>query len=216
MYNTGSDVLGILIARASGQPFETFLRDRIFEPLGMVDTSFSAPPEKLDRFTTSYATNPETGALELYDPPDGQWSTPPAFPAGSAGLVSTPADFLAFGQMLLDSGRAPNGDRILSRPSVEVMTADHLTPEQKARSEMVPGYWDNHGWGFGVSVVTRHDHPTEPIGKYGWDGGMGTTWSSDPVEEMVTVLMSPAMWTSPDPPAVCRDFWTSAYGAIDD
>ena len=65
---------------------------------------------------------------------------------------------------------------------------------------MVPGYWDNHGWGFGVSVVTRRDDPTEPIGKYGWDGGMGTTWSSDPREEMVTILMTPAMWTSPDPP----------------
>ena len=216
MYNTGSDILGVLVARASGQLFETFLRERIFEPLGMADTSFSVPPEKLDRFTTSYATDPATGALSVYDPTDGQWSRPPAFPAGSAGLVSTAEDFVAFGRMLLARGRAPDGTRILSRPTVETMTSDHLTRAQKDRSEMVPGFWDNHGWGFGVSVVTRRDDPTEPVGKYGWDGGMGTTWSSDPVEDMVTILMTPAMWTSPDPPPVCRDFWTCAYGAIDD
>ena len=216
MYNTGSDVLGVLIARASGQPLETFMRERIFDPLGMVDTSFSVPFEKLDRFTTSYATNPESGALELFDEPGGQWSQPPAFPAGSAGLVSTARDFLAFGQMMLDRGRAPDGTRILSRPTVETMTSDQLTPEQKAGSEMVPGFWDSHGWGFGLSVVTRRDDPTEPVGKYGWDGGMGTTWSSDPSEEMVTILMTAAMWSSPSPPAVCRDFQVSAYAAIDD
>ncbi len=96
------------------------------------------------------------------------------------------------------------------------MTTDQLTRAQKDRSEMVPGYWDNHGWGFGLSVVTRRDDPTEPVGKYGWDGGLGTTWSSDPVEDMVTILMTPAMWTSPVAPPVCRDFWTCAYGAIDD
>jgi CubicO group peptidase (beta-lactamase class C family) len=216
MYNTGSDVLGVLIARASGQPLETFLRERIFEPLGMSDTSFSVPAEKIDRFTTSYATMPESGLLALYDEPTGQWSEPPAFPAGSAGLVSTAVDYLAFGAMMLGFGRAPGGERILSRPSVATMTSDHLTPEQKSVSAMVPGYWDNHGWGFGVSVVIRRDAPIESVGKYGWDGGMGTTWSSDPAEEMVTILMTPAMWTSPSPPSVCRDFWTAAYGAIDD
>ncbi len=118
--------------------------------------------------------------------------------------------------MLLDRGRIPGGGRMLSRTTVETMTSDHLTPEQKDRSEMVPGYWDNHGWGFGLSVVTRRDDPTESVGKYGWDGGMGTTWASDPAEEMVTVLLTHAMWTSPVPPPVCGDFWASAYAAIDD
>src|SRR5437773_1340760 len=128
MYNTGSDVLGVLVARASGRPLETFLRERVFEPLGMTDTGFSVPAASLDRFATSYLTDPGAGALRLYDEPDGgQWSRPPEFPSGAAGLVSTADDYLAFGQMLLDGGRS-RGGRVLSRPSVELMTADQLTP----------------------------------------------------------------------------------------
>jgi CubicO group peptidase (beta-lactamase class C family) len=87
LYHTGADVLGVLIARASGQPFEAFLRERIFEPLGMKDTGFCVPAADLERFTTSYTTNPETGALQLYDEQSGQWSEPPAFTSGGAGLV---------------------------------------------------------------------------------------------------------------------------------
>jgi CubicO group peptidase (beta-lactamase class C family) len=216
MYNTGSDVLGVLIARASGQPFETFLRERVFEPLGMKDTGFSVPATKLDRLATSYWTNPESGALDLYDEPgSGQWSRPPAFPSGAGGLVSTVDDYLAFGQMMLDMGRHGSG-RILSRTSVETMTTDQLTPEQKAVSGLVPGYFDSHGWGFGVSMVTRRTEVAGSVGRYGWDGGLGTCWSSDPREEMVTILMTQRAWTSPSPPDVCLDFLTSAYQAIDD
>ena len=106
MYNTGSDVLGVLIARASGKPLETFLRERIFEPLGMKDTGFSVPAAKLDRLATSYWTNFPTGALEVYDEAEGgQWSRPPAFPSGAGGLVSTIDDYLAFGQMMLNKGK---------------------------------------------------------------------------------------------------------------
>ena len=106
MYNTGSCLLGVLIARASGQPFETFLRERVFEPLGMEDTSFSVPTSKLDRLATSYWANQQTGALDLYDGvEDSQWSRPPRFPDGGAGLVSTIDDYLAFGQMLLNGGK---------------------------------------------------------------------------------------------------------------
>jgi CubicO group peptidase (beta-lactamase class C family) len=215
-YNTGSDVLGVLIARASGTDLESYLRERIFDPLGMVDTSFSVPESKLGRFATSYVTDPESGALGLYDGPVGSWSSPPAFPSGAGGLVSTADDFLAFGQMMLGFGRTASGERILSRPSVEAMTTDQLAPAQKEGADISPGYWDTHGWGFGLSVVTRRRDPTEPVGKYGWDGGMGTTWSSDPQEEMVTMLLTQAMWTSPTPPPICRAFWSSAYGAIDD
>ncbi len=216
MYNTGADVLGVLIARASGQSFETFLRERLFEPLGMKDTGFSVPASKLDRLATSYWTNLQTGALELYDAPEsGQWSRPPAFPSGGAGLVSTVDDYLAFGRMMLNKGKH-DGARILSRPSVEIMTTDHLTPAQKDVSGIVPGYFDNHGWGFGLSVVTRRVDVTEPVGKFGWDGGLGTSWYSDPSEELVGILMTQRAWTSPSPPPVCRDFWTLAYQAIDD
>ena len=216
MYNTGSDVLGVLIARASGQPFETFLRERIFEPLGMKDTSFSVPAASLDRLATSYWTNFETGALEIYDEArGGQWSHPPAFPSGAGGLVSTIDDYLAFGQMMLNQGKH-GSERILSRPTVETMTTDQLTPEQKALSGLVSGSFDSHGWGFGVSVVTRRDDVAAVPGRFGWDGGMGTSWNSDPREGMVTILMTQRAWTSPSPPNVCLDFWTSAYQAIDD
>ncbi len=216
MYNTGSDVLGVLIARASGQQLEAFLRERIFEPLGMKDTGFSVPGHKLDRLATSYWTNFVSGKIEVYDEAEGgQWSRPPAFPSGAGGLVSTIDDYLAFGQMMLNKGKHGN-ERILSRLSVETMTTDQLTPEQKAVSGLVPGDFDNLGWGFGMSVVTRRDDVAAVPGRYGWDGGMGTSWYSDPREEMVTILMTQQSWTSPSPPNVCLDFWTSAYQAIDD
>ncbi|HUZ74008.1 MAG TPA: serine hydrolase domain-containing protein [Stellaceae bacterium] len=216
MYNTGSDVLGVLIARAAGQNFDTFLRERLFEPLGMKDTGFSVPPAQIDRLATGYWTDFGTGAVTLYDAAEGgEWSRPPAFPSGGAGLVSTVDDYLAFGRMMLSQGR--NGAaRILSRPSVELMTTDHLTPAQKAVSGIVPGYFDSHGWGFGLSMVTRRAGLAEPVGRYGWDGGLGTSWYVDPAEEMIGILMTQRAWTSPNPPAVCRDFWTSVYQAIDD
>ena len=216
MYNTGSDVLGVLIARASGQPFETFLRERLFEPLGMKDTGFYVPATKLDRLATSYWTNPETGAFELYDAAEaGQWSRPPAFPSGGGGLVSTVDDYLAFGRMMLNRGKH-GSERVLSRPSVETMTTDQLTQGQKAVSGLVPYYFDSHGWGFGLSVVTRREELAGSIGRFGWDGGLGTSWYSDPREDMVGILMTQRAWTSPTPPGVCRDFWTLAYQAIDD
>jgi CubicO group peptidase (beta-lactamase class C family) len=217
MYHTGSDVLGVLIARAAGRPFDVFLRERLFEPLGMKDTAFSVPAAKLDRFATSYWRDPGTGAVAVYDAAEGgQWSRPPAFPSGGAGLVSTVDDFLAFAQMLLDGGKHGH-DRILSRLSVEAMTTDHLTPAQKAASDdLGNGFFDSHGWGFGMAVVTRRDGIATVPGQYGWDGGLGTSWASDPREEMVGILMTQRAWEFPSPPPVTLDFWTSAYQAIDD
>jgi CubicO group peptidase (beta-lactamase class C family) len=212
MYNTGSDVLGVLIARASGQPLETFLRESLFEPLEMRDTGFSVPEASLDRLATSYWPDPASGKLTVYDEARGsQWSHPPAFPSGAGGLVSTIDDYLAFGQMMLSQGKHGN-ERILSRLSVELMTTDQLTPEQKAASSLISGFLDGHGWGFGVSVVTRRDDIAAVPGRYGWDGGLGTSWYSDPREEMVIILMTQCAWTSPSPPNVY--FWT--YQAIDD
>lgn len=216
MYNTGSDVIGVLIARASGQEFETFLRQRIFEPLAMKDTGFSVPPSSLNRLATSYWTNPASGEMVVYDKAEGgQWSRSPAFPSGAAGLVSTIDDYLAFGQMMLSQGKY-GSERILSRPSVELMTTDQLTPEQKAVSGFSPSFFDNLGWGFGLSIDTRRDSIASTPGRYGWNGGLGTLWSSDPTEEMVTILMTQCAWNSPSTPNVCLDFWTSAYQAIDD
>jgi CubicO group peptidase (beta-lactamase class C family) len=216
LYNTGSEILGVLVARASGQPFETFLRERIFEPLHMVDTGFHVPAEKQDRFATGYATDFTTRETYVSDEPaTGEWSAPPPFPSGASGLVSTADDYAAFARMLLGGGRL--GDvRILSRPSVELLATDHLTPAQKAVSGLLPNYFDTHGWGFGVAVSTRRDDYGSSVGSYGWDGGLGSTWRNDPSEDMVTILLTQRAWTSPNPPQVCRDFWTSAYAAIDD
>jgi CubicO group peptidase (beta-lactamase class C family) len=211
LYHTGADILGVLIARASGQPFHQFLHARIFEPLGMTDTSFAVPPADIGRLATSYTTDPGTGALELFDEPAGQWSTLPAFPSGGAGLVSTAADFLAFAEMLLRGG-AP----LLSRPSVETMTTDQLTPEQKAVSGFFPGDFDARGWGFCVGIVTRREHPAAPVGQYGWDGGLGTIWRNDPSEQMITMLLTNAAWTSPRPPDIALDLLTGAYAALED
>jgi CubicO group peptidase (beta-lactamase class C family) len=216
MYHTGSDILGVLIARASGQMLETFFRERIFEPLGMKDTGFSVPEAKLDRLAACYQTDAATGGLALFDESRGsRWAHPPVFEAGGGGLVSTVDDYLAFGRMMLNHGKL-RSERILSRLSVETMTTDQLTPEQKTASAFFPGFWDSRGWGFGLSVVTRRDGVAAVPGRFGWDGGYGTSWSSDPKEDVVGILMTQRLWTSPIPPAVHLDFWTSAYQAIDD
>ena len=214
MYDLGLDVLGVLIARAAGQPLETFFRERIFEPLGMKDTGFSVPAEKLDRLPGCYERNHETGVLEVYDgASDSQWSRPPAFPSAAGGLVSTADDYLAFCQMMLNKGRHGR-ERILSRPSVELMTTDHLTPEQKAGARIFFG--DHSSWGFGMAVVTRRNDLAVVPGRFGWDGGLGTSGHSDPTEEMVGIVMTQRLMDSPEPPRVFLDFWTSAYQAIDD
>jgi CubicO group peptidase (beta-lactamase class C family) len=122
-------------------------------------------------------------------------------------------DYLAFGRMMLGYGRGP-AERILSRPAVELMTSDHLTPGQK--TGLVPGQFDGRGWGFGVGVRTRRDDLAGSVGSYGWDGGLGSSWYNDPSEDLVGILLTNATWTSPVPPPAFRDFWTGVYQAIDD
>ncbi|CAN5867237.1 serine hydrolase [soil metagenome] len=211
LYDTGSDVLGVLVARVAGQPLETFFRQHIFEPLSMKDTAFSVPPEKLDRLPPCYQANSETGTLDLFDDTNGHWSRPPTFPSGGGGLVSTVDDFLAFGLMMLNQGKYGN-ERILSRPSVELMTSDQLTLAQKAAASTF--FSDNSGWGFGLSVVIKRDGVAVIPGQFGWVGGHGTSWSSDPKEEMVTILMTQLCF--PQAFNVYLDFCTAAYQAIDD
>jgi CubicO group peptidase (beta-lactamase class C family) len=216
LYNTGADVLGVIIERAVGQPFETFLAERIFRPLGMKDTGFDVPWDRIGRLPTAYVIDPRTGGAVVYDEPqDGQWSRLPSFPSGGGGLVSTAEDFLAFADMLREKG-VSRGVRILSRPSVEFMTTDQLTPEQKAASGLVPGFFRVHGWGFGMSVVTERTEVAKSVGTYGWDGGMGTSWYNDPAEELTMILMTQQAWASPIPPRLFQDFWTAAYAAIAD
>jgi CubicO group peptidase (beta-lactamase class C family) len=109
-----------------------------------------------------------------------------------------------------------DGERILSRASVETMTTDQLTPEQKRISGLMPGDFANKGWGFGVSVVTHRDAVSSVPGRYGWDGGLGTSWSNAPSEQVVTVLMTNKLWDDSGGPPVYHDFLTLAYAAIDD
>jgi CubicO group peptidase (beta-lactamase class C family) len=96
------------------------------------------------------------------------------------------------------------------------MTTDQLTPKQKAASGLTADYFDSHGWGFGVATVTRRTDVTGPAGSFGWDGGLGMSWRSDPTEDMVTILLTQCAWTSPTPPSVAVDLATSAYQATDD
>ncbi|MGC2659071.1 MAG: serine hydrolase domain-containing protein [Bryobacteraceae bacterium] len=214
MYDTGSDVLGVLVGRVAGQTLGTFLRERIFNPLGMRDTAFFVPQEKTSRFTTSYWGG--AGKLEVFDESEGgQWNRQPAFESGAGGLVSTVDDYLAFSQLLLDKGKCKGG-RILSRASVELMTADHLTSAQKIVSGLTPGDFDNRGWGFGVSVVTQRDDVASSVGQFGWNGGLGTSWFADPNEGLTGLLLTQRAWTSPVPPKASLDFATTAYSAIDD
>ena len=217
MYNTGAEVLSVLLARAAGQPLDALLRDRIFGPLGMNDTSFAVPEPKLDRLATSYMArdpfHPDAGGFDVYDPVrGGQWSRPPAFPSGGAGLVSTADDFLAFAQMLLGRG-AVGRTRILSEASVQAMTTDQLTREQKSESasSFTRGYWENHSWGFGLSIGTAPDELTAAAGRYGWDGGLGTSWSSDPARDLVGILMTQRA-AFPPRASVYSDFWSAVYG----
>jgi CubicO group peptidase (beta-lactamase class C family) len=217
MYNTGAEVLGVLLARAAGQPLEALLRARLFEPLGMKDTAFSVPPEKLDRLATSYMADPVTGRLEVFDAAEGgQWSRPPAFPSAAAGLVSTVDDMLAFGVMMLGRGTL-RGVRVLSPSSVDAMTTDQITPAQKAASgtSLDPRFWERRGWGLGLSVITGGDDVSPVPGRFGWDGGLGTSWYTDPRKDLVAILMTQRS-EYPYGSAVHGDFWTSTYRAIHD
>jgi CubicO group peptidase (beta-lactamase class C family) len=213
-YNTAFEVSGVLIARASGQSLGALLQERIFAPLGMKDTGFSVPPECLARLATSYAADPATGALEPYDSVKASaWSRPPAFPSAAGGLVSTADDVLAFGQMMLRCGEY-RGARILSAESVREMTTEQLTDEQKAASPMAPAptYWQNHGWGLGLAVTTGDGAPTA-AGAFGWEGGLGTSWASDPRHGMVAILLT-QYGASTAFSDVHRDFWRAAYEGI--
>jgi CubicO group peptidase (beta-lactamase class C family) len=197
LYNTGSDVLGVLVARVAERGFDEFLAERVFAPLGMRDTGFHVPPADLGRFTTAY--RPDGSQLAVTDPPDGQWSTPPAFCSGSGGLVSTLDDLLAFQRMLLAGG----GD-VLSPEAVALLTTDHLTAEQRAASTF---FLHGQGWGFGGSVDVEQTEPWNVPGRYGWIGGFGTAAYVDPVGHAVTVLLTAVGLESPAPPAVMREFW---------
>ncbi|MEU6120793.1 serine hydrolase domain-containing protein [Streptomyces sp. NPDC047123] len=209
LYNTCSDIQGVLIARAAGRPLPEFLAERIFAPLGMTDTGFHVPPAALDRFTSSYRPDPQDGTARLVDAADGRWSRAPAFPSGAGGLVSTVDDWYAFARFLLARGTADDGRRLLSAESVARMTTDHLTPAQRAASAL---FTEGQGWGYGGSVDVARTAPWNVLGRYGWVGGTGTTAHVTPATGTAAILLTQLQMTGPTPPASMRDFWTYAAG----
>jgi len=209
LYNTCSDILGVLIARVAGRPMPEFLAERLFEPLGMVDTGFEVPAGKLDRFTGYYRPG-SAGGLELVDGPDGQWSSLPAFPSGAGGLVGTVDDWHAFARMLLADGRTVEGHRLLSPASVRQMTTDHLTEAQRDAGRL---FLEGQGWGFGGSVDVAAVDPWNVPGRYGWVGGTGTAAHITPSTGAVSILLSQLEMAGPTPPALMRDFWRYAADA---
>lgn len=208
LYDTCSDLQGVLIARVSGQPLPAFLAERVFEPLGMVDSGFEVPAGKRDRLTSYYRPDP-AGGLELADAPDGQWSRLPAFPAGSGGLVATVDDWYRFARMILGEGEL-DGRRLLSPGSVAQMTSNHLSRSQRDVGAL---FLDGQGWGFGGSVDVEPIDAWNVLGRYGWVGGTGTTAYVSPSTGSVAILLTQVAATAPVPPALMRDFWRYAAGA---
>lgn len=202
LYNTCSDIQGMLIARASGQSLPDFLAERLFEPLGMVDSGFVVPAAKRDRFTSFYDADGKT----LRDASDGQWSTMPKAPSGAGGLVGTVDDWYAFARMLLAEGAAGRR-RVLSPESVRLMLTDHLTRAQRDASTL---FLEGQGWGFGGSVDVERLDPWNVQGRYGWVGGTGTVGHLTPATGAVSILLTQVAMPGPTPTPIMRDFWRYA------
>ncbi|WP_194910461.1 serine hydrolase domain-containing protein [Catenulispora rubra] len=204
LYNTCSEILGVLLARAADTPLPELMAERIFDPLGMKDTAFEVPAANLDRFTWFYES--DDSGLVLADPPTGDWSRLPAFPSGAGGLVSTLDDYHAFARTLL-----PGTDGLLSPESVREMITDHLTADQRAASRL---FLDGQGWGVGGSVDIADIDPWNIPGRYGWTGGSGTSAHIVPgtgsVPGSVAILLSQVAMGSPTALGLQRDFWTYA------
>jgi CubicO group peptidase (beta-lactamase class C family) len=192
LYNTCSEIQGVLVERASGRPLPELLAERIFEPLGMADTGFHVPAEKLDRLPPYHR-----GDLAPAPSQERLWTEPPIFPSGGGGLVSTLADWQRFGRMLLAGGGG-----LLSTESVRLMTTDHLTQEQRDASTL---FLEGAGWGYGGSVGAD--------GRYGWIGGTGTAAHVVPANAAIGILLTQVQMTGPASTPLMQRFWQYAFGA---
>ncbi|KAA2250961.1 beta-lactamase family protein [Solihabitans fulvus] len=197
LYQSGSQVLGVLAARAAGAPYDEVLRARLFGPLGMDSTGFHATD--ITRLATAYESR--DGRLEVSDPPGGQWSRPPRFPDGGSGLVSTADDMVAFGRMLMRGG-AP----VLMSDTVAEMTRDQLTPAQRANVWPGFSFLDDRGWGYGMSVLDD--------GSYTWEGGSGTAWTNVPSQDLTVVVLTQRAADATGMPAVCADVLEAARDGL--
>jgi CubicO group peptidase (beta-lactamase class C family) len=210
LYNTSAQVLGVLVARAAGKDVEKVMRERIFDPLAMPDTGFTVPADQLSRLTTAYSSDPQTGSLSVLDDPvNSWWSTPPSFPDASGWLVSTIDDYWSFVSMLVGGG-SRRGERVLSPESVALMTTDRLSRAQREASGIFLG--GHGGWGLGMTVPATGSTAPLPYG-FGWDGGTGTTWRTNPGSGVTGILFTQRAANSPAPPPVVTDFWAAINAA---
>ena len=189
-YSHATEVLGFLVARIEGKPLGEVLRERIFAPLGMNDTFFWCPPEKRDRLAKLYRAPPEGGPLEDVSLPHTAASPP--YEAGGGGLISTADDYLKFARMMLGKGEV-DGVRLVKAETIEMMTANRLTPAQREIPFMGIPFWGGQGFGLGVSVITDPEKQAwmgaGSKGAFGWPGAFGTWWQADPSEDMVMIYL---------------------------
>lgn len=185
-YSLSIDVLGRLIEVTSGKPLDQFFEERIFKPLGMVDTGFHVPESKWDRLTALYTPNEDRTIKRHPGPPQESYKKPAVLLLGGAGLVSTAMDYARFIQMLLDGGEL-DGARILSRKSVELMSCDHLGDLPRTGILLPPGY--GFGLTFAVNLGPGKTGNIGSTGEYNWGGAAGTRFWIDPKEEMIGIFL---------------------------
>jgi CubicO group peptidase (beta-lactamase class C family) len=200
LYDTGTDVLGVVLARAAGAPLSDLVAERVTGPLGMVSTSFWTADA--DRLATAYRPGPD--GLEVLDPPDGLFARPPRFEKLSGGLVSTAPDVLGFYAAMADGGGP-----VLTSDSVRLMTADALTAEQRRQAEPFVGA--GASWGLATGVDLESAAPWMAPGRWGWTGGSGTTAYVDPSRDTIGVLLTQRAMTGPQDGF--EDFWTAVAAA---
>ncbi|WP_291429069.1 serine hydrolase [Deinococcus sp.] len=217
-YSAATDVLGYVIERLSGQPFETFVHSRILGPLGMTDTAFEVPADKLARFMPCYALTPQ--GRVLFDPAAGRFARPPRFVSGGGGLVSTAADYLRLCRLFLRGGEL-DGTRLISPKTLELMTRNHLPGgadlARMALSPIAVPESSAAGVGFGLGFAVTLD-PVRTMragnaGDYSWGGAAGTYFWIDPVEDLAVIFMTQLL-LSPD--RVRDDLRTFVYAALTD
>jgi CubicO group peptidase (beta-lactamase class C family) len=189
-YSLSTDALGFIVGRIAGTGFREFLVERIFQPLGMVDTDFYIPPDKHDRAAIVYRMVEETGALEPVN--FNRADAPPAFCGGGGGLVSTADDYLKFARMLLGDGEV-DGVRLLKPETVAMMRTNRLTDAQRAIPFMGLPFWVGQGFGLGLSVILDAEQQAwmgaSSDGSFGWPGAFGTWWQADPVKDMILIYL---------------------------
>ena len=201
-YNTGADILGVLLARLEAAPLPDVFTDTVLGPLAMSDTGFAVRPGDIERLASAYRRD-RSGGFALVDPPDGDWTSLPAFAAGSGGLVSSADDLLTFQRMLLAEGEH-HGARVLSPESVRLMTSSQVEAE--------PGnpYLEGQGWGFGGSVDLDRSDPWNVPGRYGWVGGSGTAAYIYPRSGAASIWLSQVELQGPDDFSGMAEFLTYA------